>query len=129
MAQYDESAIRARLVDERVQLENDIYARTEGDEATVPVDPIVDSGGVPSHEADDANGVMDFDRNQAFINHSRAALLDVNSALRRLDEGTYGKCQRCGREINPRRLEALPWVTLCIQCAEQVEPPIPERHV
>ncbi|GAB2189605.1 TraR/DksA family transcriptional regulator [Sessilibacter sp. MAH2] len=41
----------------------------------------------------------------------------INLALERIDEGTYGFCQRCGKSIDPRRLAALPYATLCIACA------------
>ena len=40
----------------------------------------------------------------------------VDAALARLDAGTYGPCQRCGRPIAPERLEAIPWAALCIDC-------------
>jgi RNA polymerase-binding transcription factor DksA len=43
-------------------------------------------------------------------------LADLNDALRRLDEGTYGICERCGAPIPMARLEALPHVRLCVQC-------------
>src|SRR5215208_6485986 len=41
----------------------------------------------------------------------------VERALAKLDEGTYGVCDSCGKEIAPRRLEAMPDSTLCVQCA------------
>jgi RNA polymerase-binding transcription factor len=40
----------------------------------------------------------------------------VDAALARLDAGTYGPCQSCGRPIAPERLEAIPWAALCIDC-------------
>jgi DnaK suppressor protein len=47
----------------------------------------------------------------------------VERALAKLDEGTYGTCDRCGRPIAPKRLEAMPDSTLCVECAAA------ERHV
>jgi RNA polymerase-binding transcription factor len=44
----------------------------------------------------------------------------VEAALRRLDEGTFGRCLRCGQEIAPGRLEALPWAAYCIACQKLV---------
>jgi DnaK suppressor protein len=44
-------------------------------------------------------------------------LSDVRRAQVKLDEGTYGICDRCGREIAPERIEALPWAVLCVTCA------------
>jgi DnaK suppressor protein len=48
-------------------------------------------------------------------------LRDVNEALGRIAEGTYGTCLRCEEEIAPKRLSALPWTALCIGCQEQAD--------
>ena len=48
-------------------------------------------------------------------------LREIDAALRRIDEGSYGECQRCEEKINPRRLEADPTVRLCIDCASKSE--------
>jgi len=48
----------------------------------------------------------------------RALLGDVNRALEKLGEGSYGVCDRCGTEIPPERLEILPWAVVCVRCAE-----------
>lgn len=44
---------------------------------------------------------------------------DVKSALDRVERGSYGRCERCGEEINPERLEAIPSARLCIKCAQK----------
>ena len=46
-----------------------------------------------------------------------AKLADVDRALDKLDEGSYGRCDRCGAEIPPERLEARPWSVLCVGCS------------
>lgn len=46
-------------------------------------------------------------------------LVQVEDALRRIDEGTYGNCLDCGREIEPARLEAIPWTPYCLQDQEK----------
>jgi RNA polymerase-binding transcription factor DksA len=48
--------------------------------------------------------------------HAAARLVEVNDALRRLDAGTYGRCERCESEIARARLDAIPEVRLCLQC-------------
>jgi len=45
----------------------------------------------------------------------------VRSALRRIDEGSFGICLHCEEEISPKRLAAVPWTSLCIQCQEQAD--------
>jgi DnaK suppressor protein len=51
----------------------------------------------------------------------RQVLMMVDSALNRIREGTFGECIACGEEINPKRLEAVPWTRHCIECQEKVE--------
>ena len=46
-----------------------------------------------------------------------AKLGDVERALVKIDEGTYGTCDRCGTQIPEGRLEARPWSVLCVDCA------------
>ena len=41
-------------------------------------------------------------------------LAAIDAALERMEEGTYGICEKCGKPIGEERLEALPWATLCI---------------
>jgi RNA polymerase-binding transcription factor DksA len=43
-------------------------------------------------------------------------LVDIDNALARIADGVYGTCDTCGNAIPPRRLEALPFATLCVQC-------------
>jgi DnaK suppressor protein len=49
--------------------------------------------------------------------HLDAKLRDVERALDKLDEGTYGSCDVCGAPIGAERLEAIPWAVLCIDHA------------
>jgi DnaK suppressor protein len=57
----------------------------------------------------------------ALVSTLERKLDSVNYALRRVDEGVYGICERCGNPINPERLEAKPEATLCIECMAVVE--------
>jgi DnaK suppressor protein len=51
----------------------------------------------------------------------RRVLRDVLAALRKVDEGSFGACERCGEDIAERRLEALPFARYCIECQRRVE--------
>ena len=51
-----------------------------------------------------------------------ASLLQmVDTALLRIREGSFGECIHCGKEINSKRLEAVPWTRHCIECQEKLE--------
>lgn len=121
MQEYQQDDVRQRLTDLRARLQGDIFERTQGDEAVSPVDPISDAGGVESYEADDAGPMSDAERNQAVTRNSADLLQQVDSALGRLDAGNYGVCERCGGQIGARRLEALPYATLCVNCQAELE--------
>jgi DnaK suppressor protein len=55
-------------------------------------------------------------RQMSVLDRLQEQLLDVNKALDRIEEGTYGICTNCGQPIQAERLEALPWAELCIDC-------------
>jgi DnaK suppressor protein len=48
-------------------------------------------------------------------------LEEVQNALRRIEDGSYGKCGVCGREIEPARLEAIPWTPNCLEDQEKLD--------
>jgi DnaK suppressor protein len=54
-------------------------------------------------------------------NSERQLLQMVEGALSRIHEGSFGQCISCGKEINPKRLEAVPWTRHCIECQERLE--------
>ena len=51
----------------------------------------------------------------------RRILQDIEDALSRIDGRIYGVCTNCDAEINPRRLEAVPWAAMCVKCQELLE--------
>lgn len=54
-------------------------------------------------------------------NNERQLLQMVEGALSRIREGSFGECISCAKEINPKRLEAVPWTRHCIECQEKLE--------
>lgn len=53
--------------------------------------------------------------------NERSTLLQIENALKRMEEGTYGRCANCGQTVNILRLEAVPWARFCIDCQELAE--------
>ena len=70
-------------------------------------------------EHDPEGATIAFERSQvgALIEQAREHLSEVDAAVARLEAGTYGVCERCGRPTAPERLEARPTARLCIDCA------------
>src|SRR6476619_3632729 len=60
-------------------------------------------------------------------NNERQLLQMVEGALDRIREGNFGECISCGKEINPKRLEAVPWTRHCIECQEKLEQGVLEQ--
>ena len=66
-----------------------------------------------------ASHVFEQQRDLALRDRSRLELHKVETALRALDDGTYGTCATCGNPIAVERLEAIPWSAQCIDCARK----------
>jgi DnaK suppressor protein len=74
---------------------------------------------VPTHNAD--ADVETFESDLELIRNEQDLHGRVHAALARIEDGTYGTCERCGKPINPARLDAIPYTTYCKECAELVE--------
>ncbi len=76
---------------------------------------------VPLHLAD--VGTENFDQEFALsmIENEQDTLEQINGALSRIEAGTFGKCEECGGTIAKPRLQALPYTSLCIDCARAME--------
>jgi DnaK suppressor protein len=64
---------------------------------------------------------LDEDIDYTLLNMHIERLREVEDALDRLEEGTYGVCEDCGAPINLERLKVLPFTTCCVQCQEKRE--------
>src|ERR1041385_9481781 len=53
--------------------------------------------------------------------NERNTLRLIEEALDRIEEGSFGECINCGNDIQPKRLDAIPWTPHCIKCQEQIE--------
>ena len=104
---------RDRLLEERSALlgvvgRNEDYGREADTEATQ--DP-----------ADKASNSYTKELLFSQSTNDRTILMQIDEALVRMDDDEYGICVNCGNEIQPKRLEALPWVRYCITCQDLFE--------
>jgi DnaK suppressor protein len=65
--------------------------------------------------------LIEREKNVALVSQLEYKLEGIHAALRAIDKGTYGLCERCGKEISVERLEVKPDATLCVQCQSEVE--------
>ncbi len=65
--------------------------------------------------------LIEREKNVALSNQLERKLEGVQAALRAIEKGRYGICERCNKEIDPERLEVRPDATLCLQCQVEVE--------
>jgi DnaK suppressor protein len=76
---------------------------------------------VPLHMADVGTENYDQEFTLGLIENEQATLEQVQSALNRIDAGSYGRCTECQEPIAKPRLQALPYTKHCIQCARKLE--------
>jgi RNA polymerase-binding protein DksA len=74
-----------------------------------------------NHLADTATETYDRELDYSLEENSEHVLAEIDAALTRIEDGTYGQCTNCGRQIPEERLEARPYATLCIDCQRQRE--------
>ena len=71
------------------------------------------------HQDENAIEVSNYEDNLSVEHNLEKELENIGDALKKTSEGTYGICSNCGKPINPKRLEAMPEATLCIECSEK----------
>jgi RNA polymerase-binding transcription factor DksA len=115
--ELDLADIKNRLLKLKAQLEHDIDMK-EQQVAESGDDLVPERGGVGNHMADDANETAEQETMITLQRNTERELDQVNQALTRLENGTYGKCANCGRPIPAARLEARPYSIYDIACQE-----------
>lgn len=120
MDKRQEAKIRTALIERREHVQRELD-RLQEEIRELGVDQEIERGGLGNHMADDGSNVSEQERILTMSNDLQDMWHQANDALERLDRGTYGDCERCGRPINPERLEAFPWVRYCIECQTIVE--------
>ena len=104
--------VRTRLLEHRKLL--------HGDMTTLADQALKQNNGshLPLHMADAGSDTFEQDMALGFVQTEGEEIQDIDDALSRLDDGTFGKCEDCEAEIPPARLEAIPFARLCVPCQE-----------
>jgi RNA polymerase-binding protein DksA len=121
MTQTELNTYRQKLLDLGRRMNRDLSSvasealRTMGGEASGNL------SNAPLHLADLGTDNFEQEVSLSLLENEGQLLEQVSAALRRIDKGTFGRCQECGKEIARPRLEALPYTPYCVDCAARLE--------
>ena len=101
---------RQKLLDEQKRIAGELERLREALKVEVDVD---------AEEGDP--DLIEREKNVALVSNLEVKLARVHAALRSIEKGKYGVCERCGKEIPTERLDVRPDTTLCVPCQAEVE--------
>jgi DnaK suppressor protein len=108
----DPDAARQRLEEERARLERMRSDQHESDESESG--SLGELSHMDQHQADVGTETFEREKDLSILENVEAELADIEHALARLNDGTYGTCEACGRPIDEARLDAMPAARLCL---------------
>jgi RNA polymerase-binding transcription factor DksA len=106
----DTNVARSRLQQRLAELERSAAALADEDSGTD-----VDLSHVHQHPGDQGTELADFERETAVIEAAQSDRAEIEAALARIENGTYGRCVDCGKEIPDGRLEIKPEAARCLE--------------
>lgn len=115
MEERDLSRFKKQLIKEKERIILEKEAACQDDES---------KGAAGDHDrqmADAALHTYDLVMDETICANFDKLIEQIDFALAKIENGTYGKCDSCGIDIKQERLKALPYATLCIDCKEQLE--------
>lgn len=121
MPEASDAARRAQLTEEREHLMAQLAQLGRAPRREQAEGSDDDTGELSFDEGFADSGQVTAERGEvdALATNLLEGLREVDDALAKFDEGTYGKCESCGEQITDARLEAMPSARLCISCASQ----------
>jgi RNA polymerase-binding protein DksA len=112
--------LRKQLEERKADIESNVAYMADEIRA-IGVDQDDENGSLGNHIADDGSNVSEAERLVTISEDFQNLVGQIDAALERMDEGTYGTCLRCGKPIGEERLEAFPYVAYCIECQSIIE--------
>lgn len=109
------------LLTEREKITGEISRLSEDTLSSSQRDSSGDLSGYSLHMADVGTDTFQRDIQLGLVSKEQEILYKVDEALRRIEDGTYGKCDSCGEPIKESRLRAVPFAKLCVPCQEKEE--------
>lgn len=115
----DEQTARRRLDEERERL----TATLEGIETDIEAqkESLQELSVVDEHQGDIGTETFEREKDLSILESVQASLDDLDKAVRRLEQGTYGACESCGKPVGDERLDAVPSARFCLEHQEALE--------
>jgi len=118
LSTIDTAHFRELLLDERGRVESAIAGLRDGHPGSLEDEAEEVNGGLDTDDlGETASITLGREIDYTLGENSQTVLKEIDAALARIEDGTYGTCTNCGKEIAVGRLEAHPWAALCIDCA------------
>jgi len=117
----DTERFRATLLEERKRVEHALASLRDQHPGSLDEEVEEIAAASDNHLAETATATLGREIDFTLGENSGQVLADIDSALKRIDDGTYGTCVGCGQEIPLQRLEANPAASLCIDCKRRAE--------
>ena len=118
MSTIDTAHFRELLLDERARVERAIAGLRDGHPGSIEDEAEEVSGSLDTEDiGETASITLGREIDYTLGENSQTVLAEIDRALARIEDGTYGTCTNCGKEIALARLDAQPWASLCIDCA------------
>jgi RNA polymerase-binding protein DksA len=105
---------RERLVAFLAKLESSVLKRTQRDSSG-------DLSAYSIHMADLGTDAIERENDLQVASAEGRLLVEINDAISRIEDGSYGTCEGCGKPIDHNRLQVVPQARLCLKCQEQAE--------
>jgi RNA polymerase-binding protein DksA len=121
MNKADLKVFRERLVALRARLKGDVSQLADAALKKSRSAANGDLSSMPIHMADIGSDNFEQENTLNLMENEGLTLERIESALERVEDGTYGECEECGAKIPKQRLLAIPYANMCVKCASRVE--------
>lgn len=111
-------SFKRKLTAMRAQLRGDVHLMTETAMKKNRMDETSEFSSTPIHPAESGSDNFEQEFTLSLMEVGAGRIQEVEAALKRIDEGTYGICEGCGGRIPKKRLEAIPYASKCVQCLQ-----------
>lgn len=121
MKAVDVKKFKQMLLDRRVLLAGDVRSMEDHALRTSRQDASGDLSNMPIHMADIGSDNYEQEFTLDLIQNEESEVRQIDEALERIDDGTFGVCSGCSKVIPKTRLKVIPYTTMCIECKKEAE--------